>query len=245
MSQFFDASFSEKRAATAGGRAQLGLLLMAASRGAPREPTPGHPGREAGPTPRKFPGPEGTAAAEPLGFTLTPQRDGGGGGSSEVSPASSPPPFCPRSPPPTPPLAGSSARPAPSCTASAATRAARTEPPSGPLGEGERVRQRGREAPGGGGGPEGEGRRHERAGRAVGFALTGKRLGGAMGGRAGRRRGLYMGVTMVVWGRGLAGAPRPPKMAAPEALEALAGGSCNRPRHRPDLPPPLLCVCLK
>lgn len=40
-------------------------------------------------------------------------------------------------------------------------------------------------------------------------------------------------------GRGQWGFPPTPKMAAPEVPEALAGGFCNRPRHRPDLPPPL------
>lgn len=60
-----------------------------------------------------------------------------------------------------------------------------------------------------------------------------------------------MGEGGVVGGRGLEagaramGLPAPANMAAPEVPEALAGGSCNRPGHRPDPPPPLPCVCLK
>lgn len=84
----------------------------------------------------------------------------------------------------------------------------------------------------------------QRLRRRVGSALTGKRLGGAMGGWAVEEAWPVYGrgyERWEAWPRGGAGsgAPRPFKMAAPEVPEALAGGFCNRPRHRPDLPPPL------
>lgn len=107
-----------------------------------------------------------------------------------------------------------------------------------------------------GDGMSARGRRRLR--RRVGSALTAKRLGGAKGGRAVEEAWSVWGRGHERWGcgpgkgRGLAGAgarpmglPAPAKMAAAEVPEALAGGSCNRPRHRPDLPPPLLYVCLK
>uniref|UniRef100_A0A8C5JE26 Anaphase-promoting complex subunit 16 n=1 Tax=Junco hyemalis TaxID=40217 RepID=A0A8C5JE26_JUNHY len=147
MSQFFDTRTSAKRAATAGGRAQQGLLLRQHPEGLRGNRLRASRGGRQGPHRANPRGPASTAAAEPLGFTLTRLREGGGSSEASLFPS---PPFCPRSLP----FAGSGARPAPSCTASAATRAARIEPPSGLPGEGERVRQRDRGAPGGGGGPE-------------------------------------------------------------------------------------------
>ncbi|XP_041324036.1 anaphase-promoting complex subunit 16 isoform X4 [Pyrgilauda ruficollis] len=144
VSQFLDTRTSEKRAATAAGRAQLGLQdpppdssIHRGSAG-----TDSRQGHRQGPHRANSRGAEGTAATAPLGFTVTALREGGGSCEASPLPPPLPPPFCSLSlpsPPHTRP-AGSGARPAPSCTASAATRAARTKLPSGLPAEGESVR---------------------------------------------------------------------------------------------------------
>lgn len=196
VSQFLDTGVLKKRAATAGA-AFSGRMLRGSSAGTNSSPA-GEGGTGTGRArTAQIPGaPRAANQQNPSG--LRPHRYG------EAARAAKPPrplrplrrhslPARPRPAPPHASRAGSGARPPPSCTASAATRATRPEPLCGLPGEaGEsaldgtgqrREAAAARKVKGDGTGERG-GRRLRRLRRRSGSALTGKRLGGAMGGRA-------------------------------------------------------------